>query len=233
MNFNYSVYDKFSRVSITYGFKKFVTARTPQGSVSCSNKSISLYRWFTCVSVLFLNRNKLVTAASAYLMCLKVTPKSLHLQPLHKSNQIYFLNSTHECCYDNLFLQTPLGLDYKDCLIIKNEQYSLPGVQKTFSSLRELTSYYQHNKLLLAEIPVKLARCCPPRPKGVFPKAWIWWFYQICTIYEWICNVVNRYWPLFFHFLIFIFMNVQNKKMTTGCIVTIVTIHHMVFIFLI
>nr|WTM56513.1 JAK3 protein [Lateolabrax maculatus] len=71
--------------------------------------------------------------------------------------------------YDNFFLtvcvQTPLGLDYKDCLIIKNEQYSLPGVQKTFSSLRELTSYYQHNKLLLAEIPVKLARCCPPRPK--------------------------------------------------------------------
>uniref|UniRef100_A0A3P8S1G4 Tyrosine-protein kinase n=1 Tax=Amphiprion percula TaxID=161767 RepID=A0A3P8S1G4_AMPPE len=71
--------------------------------------------------------------------------------------------------YDNFFLtvcvQTPLGLDYKDCLIIKNENYSLPGVHKSFSSLRELTSYYQHNKLLLAEVPVKLARCCPPRPK--------------------------------------------------------------------
>ncbi|XP_026179361.1 tyrosine-protein kinase JAK2 [Mastacembelus armatus] len=71
--------------------------------------------------------------------------------------------------YDNFFLtvcvQTPLGLDYKDCLIIKNEHYSLPGVQKSFSSLRELTSYYQHNKLLLAEVPVKLACCCPPRPK--------------------------------------------------------------------
>lgn len=71
--------------------------------------------------------------------------------------------------YDNFFLtvcvQTPLGLDYKDCLIIKNEKYSLPGVQKTFSSLRELTSYYQHNKLILAEVPVKLARCCPPRPQ--------------------------------------------------------------------
>lgn len=71
--------------------------------------------------------------------------------------------------YDNFFLtvcvQTPLGLDYKDCLIIKNQQFSLPGVQKTFSSLRELTSHYQHNKLLLAEVPVKLGCCCPPRPQ--------------------------------------------------------------------
>ncbi|KAM9763063.1 tyrosine-protein kinase JAK2 isoform 1-T2 [Menidia menidia] len=71
--------------------------------------------------------------------------------------------------FENFFLtvcvQTPLGLDYKDCLIIKNEHYNLPGVQKSFSSLKELTSYYQHNKLLLAEIPVKLAHCCPPRPK--------------------------------------------------------------------
>ncbi|XP_042371560.1 tyrosine-protein kinase JAK2 isoform X2 [Plectropomus leopardus] len=71
--------------------------------------------------------------------------------------------------YNNYFLtvcvQTPLGLDYKDCLIIKNEEYSLPGVDKSFSSLKKLTSYYQHNKLLLAEVPVKLGRCCPPRPK--------------------------------------------------------------------
>ncbi|XP_010740404.3 tyrosine-protein kinase JAK2 [Larimichthys crocea] len=71
--------------------------------------------------------------------------------------------------YDNFFLtvcvQTPLGLDYKDCLIIKNENYRLPGVQNTFSSLRELTSYYQHNMLLLAEVPVKLTSCCPPRPQ--------------------------------------------------------------------
>ncbi|KAK5907113.1 hypothetical protein CesoFtcFv8_004995 [Champsocephalus esox] len=71
--------------------------------------------------------------------------------------------------YDNFFhtvcVQTPLGPDYKDCLIIKNEHYTLPGVQKLFSSLRELTSYYQHNKLLLAEVPVKLGRYSPPRPK--------------------------------------------------------------------
>uniref|UniRef100_A0A672JQ91 Tyrosine-protein kinase n=1 Tax=Salarias fasciatus TaxID=181472 RepID=A0A672JQ91_SALFA len=71
--------------------------------------------------------------------------------------------------YDNFFLtvcvQTPLGLDYKDCLIIKNEQYTLSGVHKSFSSLRALTTNYQHNKLLLAEVPVKLGCCCPPRPK--------------------------------------------------------------------
>lgn len=69
-----------------------------------------------------------------------------------------------------VFPQTPLGLDYKDCLIIKNEHYSLPGVQKSFPSLRKLTSYYQHTKLLLAEVPVMLGRCCPPRPKGLFAK---------------------------------------------------------------
>ncbi|TWW58077.1 Tyrosine-protein kinase JAK2 [Takifugu flavidus] len=60
-------------------------------------------------------------------------------------------------------IQTPLGPDYKDCLIIKNEHYSLPGVRKSFSSLKELTGYYQQNKLLLADVPVKLSRCCPPR----------------------------------------------------------------------
>ncbi|XP_035033038.1 tyrosine-protein kinase JAK2 [Hippoglossus stenolepis] len=71
--------------------------------------------------------------------------------------------------YDSFFLtvcvQTPLGLDYKDCLIIKNVHFSLPGVQKSFASLREITSHYQHTKLLLAEVPVKLGHCCPPRPK--------------------------------------------------------------------
>uniref|UniRef100_A0A8C7QJF9 Tyrosine-protein kinase n=1 Tax=Oncorhynchus mykiss TaxID=8022 RepID=A0A8C7QJF9_ONCMY len=71
--------------------------------------------------------------------------------------------------YDKFFLtvcvQTPLGLDYKDCLIMKNEQFSLSGVHKSFLSLRELTDFFQQSKLLLAEVPVKLERCCPPRPK--------------------------------------------------------------------
>ncbi|XP_056270977.1 tyrosine-protein kinase JAK2 [Pseudoliparis swirei] len=71
--------------------------------------------------------------------------------------------------YDHFFLtvcvQTPLGLDYKDCLIIKNEHFHLPGVQKAFSSLKELSSFYQHHKLLLADVPVRLAHCCPPQHK--------------------------------------------------------------------
>ncbi|KAJ0032571.1 hypothetical protein NQD34_002652 [Periophthalmus magnuspinnatus] len=71
--------------------------------------------------------------------------------------------------YNNYFLtvcvQTPIGLDYKDCLIIKNGNFSLPGVQKSFSTLKELTSFYQHNKFILADIIVKLSRCCPPKPK--------------------------------------------------------------------
>ena len=63
-------------------------------------------------------------------------------------------------------LQDPLGVDYKDCLITKKEHFSLPGVQKSFHSLRELTGFYQRNKLLLGEVPVKLERCCPPKSKG-------------------------------------------------------------------
>ncbi|TNN34454.1 Tyrosine-protein kinase JAK2 [Liparis tanakae] len=72
--------------------------------------------------------------------------------------------------YDHFFLtvcvQTPLGLDYKDCLVVKKEHFHLPGVQKAFSSLKELSSFYQHHTLLLAGVPVRLARCCPPRHKG-------------------------------------------------------------------
>lgn len=66
----------------------------------------------------------------------------------------------------SVFPQTPLGLDYKDCLIIENEAYSLPGVCKSFSSLKELTAHYQQNKLLLADVPVRLSRFCPPRSQG-------------------------------------------------------------------
>uniref|UniRef100_A0A4W5R2Q6 Tyrosine-protein kinase n=1 Tax=Hucho hucho TaxID=62062 RepID=A0A4W5R2Q6_9TELE len=73
--------------------------------------------------------------------------------------------------YDKFFLTTSLGLDYKDCLIMKNEQFSLSGVHKSFLSLRELTDFFQQSKLLLAEVPVKLERCCPPRPKGTGQQA--------------------------------------------------------------
>uniref|UniRef100_A0A8C5D9S8 Tyrosine-protein kinase n=1 Tax=Gouania willdenowi TaxID=441366 RepID=A0A8C5D9S8_GOUWI len=69
--------------------------------------------------------------------------------------------------YNNFFLTVCIQRVHHghDCRIIKNGPYSIPGVKKTFSSLKCLTSYYQHNKLLLADVPVKLGHCCPPRPK--------------------------------------------------------------------
>lgn len=107
-----------------------------------------------------------------------------------------------KCGVTLLSLQTPLGLDYKDCLIIENEHYSLPGVQKSFSSLRELTSYYQHNKLLLADVPVKLSHCCPPRPKGEQKESWMYqklihsnWmgcFEVLCPMYEGDCQSLKQ-----------------------------------------
>uniref|UniRef100_A0A8C8IED8 Tyrosine-protein kinase n=1 Tax=Oncorhynchus tshawytscha TaxID=74940 RepID=A0A8C8IED8_ONCTS len=66
--------------------------------------------------------------------------------------------------YDKFFLT--VCVQVKNCLIMKNEQFSLSGVHKSFLSLRELTDFFQQSKLLLAEVPVKLERCCPPRPKG-------------------------------------------------------------------
>ncbi|KAK0144147.1 Tyrosine-protein kinase JAK2 [Merluccius polli] len=72
--------------------------------------------------------------------------------------------------YQNYFLtvcvQTSLGLDYKDCLISKSDdKYMLLGVQKRFCSLTELTNHYKDNMLLLADEPVKLTCCRPPRAK--------------------------------------------------------------------
>ncbi|KAK1801442.1 hypothetical protein P4O66_022711, partial [Electrophorus voltai] len=62
-------------------------------------------------------------------------------------------------------LQTPLGVDYRDCLIEKSEKFHLAGVHSSFYSLRELVQYYQHNTLLLSDTPVILGRCCPPQAK--------------------------------------------------------------------
>ncbi|XP_028817296.1 tyrosine-protein kinase JAK2 isoform X1 [Denticeps clupeoides] len=62
-------------------------------------------------------------------------------------------------------VQTPFGKDYKDCLIVKTEQFVLLGVHSSFPSLTDLVQHYQQNTLLLANIPVTLGRCCPPRPK--------------------------------------------------------------------
>lgn len=62
--------------------------------------------------------------------------------------------------------QTPLGVDYKDCLIEKNEKFHLAGVHSSFDTLRWLTDFYKENTLVLSDIPVKLGRCCPPQAKG-------------------------------------------------------------------
>ncbi|KAK1157003.1 tyrosine-protein kinase JAK2-like [Acipenser oxyrinchus oxyrinchus] len=62
-------------------------------------------------------------------------------------------------------VETPLGMDYKDCLVLKGTDFCLSGLQRHFCSLRELLGYYQHSGLLLAGFPTKLGPCCPPRPK--------------------------------------------------------------------
>ncbi|MFT7819168.1 tyrosine-protein kinase JAK2-like [Arapaima gigas] len=71
--------------------------------------------------------------------------------------------------FDKYFLtvciQTPLGMDYKDCLIVKDKEFCLSGVHSSFHTLKELIKFYQENELLLAEVPTKLGKCCPPRSK--------------------------------------------------------------------
>nr|XP_023699715.1 tyrosine-protein kinase JAK3 [Paramormyrops kingsleyae] len=71
--------------------------------------------------------------------------------------------------FDKYFLtvcvQTPLGMDYKDCLIVTDKGFRLSGVSSSFPSLKALVTFYQENELLLADLPTKLGRCCAPRPK--------------------------------------------------------------------
>uniref|UniRef100_A0A8C5B9D9 Tyrosine-protein kinase n=1 Tax=Gadus morhua TaxID=8049 RepID=A0A8C5B9D9_GADMO len=73
--------------------------------------------------------------------------------------------------YQNYFLTVCVEvktLPETNCLISKsNEEFTLLGVQKSFYSLTELTNHYKHNMLLLADVPVKLSCCCPPRAKGI------------------------------------------------------------------
>ncbi|XP_061094293.1 tyrosine-protein kinase JAK2 [Conger conger] len=71
--------------------------------------------------------------------------------------------------YDKYFLtvcvQSPLGMDFKDCLIKQGKEFHLSGVHTFFLSLGELVAFYQTNEFFLAEVPVKLTKCCPPQPK--------------------------------------------------------------------
>lgn len=59
-------------------------------------------------------------------------------------------------------------MDYKRCLIRKDPDgsYGLSGVVRRFGSLRELLGTYQHCSLQADGVAMRLAECCPPRPKG-------------------------------------------------------------------
>nr|XP_033813105.1 tyrosine-protein kinase JAK3 isoform X2 [Geotrypetes seraphini] len=62
--------------------------------------------------------------------------------------------------------ETPLGRDYKDCLITKTDSgYSLLGVTRHFYSLKELLEYYQSATLHAKKVTIQLQSCYPPMPK--------------------------------------------------------------------
>ncbi|XP_062411803.1 tyrosine-protein kinase JAK2 isoform X2 [Sardina pilchardus] len=62
-------------------------------------------------------------------------------------------------------VQTSLGKDYKDCLVVSNEQVTLAGVHNSFVNLKSLVEFYQKNKFYLGDDAIKLETVCPPRPK--------------------------------------------------------------------
>ncbi|XP_069779332.1 tyrosine-protein kinase JAK2-like [Narcine bancroftii] len=62
-------------------------------------------------------------------------------------------------------VETEFGKDYKDCLIIKGENYVVDGVPWQFESLKSLLNYYQMTGLVTEGISIELNTCCPPRPK--------------------------------------------------------------------
>uniref|UniRef100_A0A673M119 Tyrosine-protein kinase n=1 Tax=Sinocyclocheilus rhinocerous TaxID=307959 RepID=A0A673M119_9TELE len=128
-----------------------------------------------------------LTTDSTHYFCVEVAPPSL-LEDIHNychgpitsefavhklkkagaKNGMFLLRHSPKD-FDKYFLtictQTPLGMDYKDCLIEKNEKFILAGIHNSFCSLKQLTDFYQHSTLLMSDIPVTLGKCCPPRPK--------------------------------------------------------------------
>lgn len=63
-------------------------------------------------------------------------------------------------------LETPLGKDFQGCSVQReNDTFSLAGVSRYFSSLRNLLEYYQNNNLRLGGVSTHLTSCCPPRAK--------------------------------------------------------------------
>ncbi|XP_058513711.1 tyrosine-protein kinase JAK3 [Ochotona princeps] len=64
-------------------------------------------------------------------------------------------------------VQTPLGPDYKGCLIRRGPTgtFSLAGLGRPHSSLRELLAAYQNGGLHVDGVSLNLTFCCTPRPK--------------------------------------------------------------------
>ncbi|XP_072106031.1 tyrosine-protein kinase JAK2-like isoform X2 [Mobula birostris] len=62
-------------------------------------------------------------------------------------------------------VETEFGKDYKDCLILKGESYSLAGVSRQFESLKSLLNYYRSTGLVSEGVSIELKTCCVPRPK--------------------------------------------------------------------
>ncbi|XP_069073053.1 tyrosine-protein kinase JAK3 isoform X1 [Pleurodeles waltl] len=63
-------------------------------------------------------------------------------------------------------VETPLGTDYKDCLITRTERgYSFAGVDRHFTSMKNLLEYYQSCSLQAGGATIQLRCRCPPRPK--------------------------------------------------------------------
>uniref|UniRef100_A0A673MBW0 Tyrosine-protein kinase n=1 Tax=Sinocyclocheilus rhinocerous TaxID=307959 RepID=A0A673MBW0_9TELE len=122
-----------------------------------------------------------LTTDSTHYFCVEVAPPSL-LEDIHNychgpitsefavhklkkagaKNGMFLLRHSPKD-FDKYFLT--IWMDYKDCLIEKNEKFILAGIHNSFCSLKQLTDFYQHSTLLMSDIPVTLGKCCPPRPK--------------------------------------------------------------------
>uniref|UniRef100_A0A8C1Y6B9 Tyrosine-protein kinase n=1 Tax=Cyprinus carpio TaxID=7962 RepID=A0A8C1Y6B9_CYPCA len=122
-----------------------------------------------------------LTTDSTHYFCAEVAPPSL-LEDIHNychgpitsefavhklkkagaKNGMFLLRHSPKD-FDKYFLT--VWMDYKDCLIEKNEKFILAGIHNSFCSLKQLTDFYQHSTLLMSDIPVTLGKCCPPRPK--------------------------------------------------------------------
>lgn len=65
-------------------------------------------------------------------------------------------------------LQTPLGPDYKGCLIRQDPSgaFSLVGLSQLHRSLQELLTACWHSGLQVDGTALNLTSCCVPRPKG-------------------------------------------------------------------